>query len=342
MSRISINRPISGGLKRPDSARKRSLSGIRWDEHNLEENERIKASLITTKINEPKTPYIGPLSEEAMEDDHMQPLALDDGHHAGPSSATRPHSNSGGTATMPAAQEVAPGASAAAEAPATGPTAPAAVTHDAGGGAAPMDVDGDGGAHQHQADRSAGSGAGASGGHGASTSGGSDGGPDALLSMMLAGSSNDPPLHDQWHPDHSGFSSDSEYQRPSLSGMSEEEKRKFQKHRRAHYDMREALRRAKALLSEDGEGEDEVREGTSTSGADSSSGAGGGVYGGYAPAGGGGTTSGAASGAAVAVAGSLTSAAEASAPPPSERYLGDGADAAGAAKAAAPTAPASL
>ena len=47
MSRLSINRPISGGLKRPDSARKRSLSGIRWDELNLEENERIKASLIT-------------------------------------------------------------------------------------------------------------------------------------------------------------------------------------------------------------------------------------------------------------------------------------------------------
>ena len=36
---------------------------------------------LQTKINEPKTPYIGPLSEEAMEDDHMQPLTLDDGHH---------------------------------------------------------------------------------------------------------------------------------------------------------------------------------------------------------------------------------------------------------------------
>jgi Protein phosphatase inhibitor 2 (IPP-2) len=40
--------------------RERRRSGVRWDEHNLTENEHIKAGLQPIKINEPKTPYQGP------------------------------------------------------------------------------------------------------------------------------------------------------------------------------------------------------------------------------------------------------------------------------------------
>jgi Protein phosphatase inhibitor 2 (IPP-2) len=40
--------------------RERRRSGVRWDEHNLTENEHIKAGLQPIKINEPKTPYHGP------------------------------------------------------------------------------------------------------------------------------------------------------------------------------------------------------------------------------------------------------------------------------------------
>ena len=34
------------------------------DEQNLEENEKIKAELAPTKINEPKTPYLSPMETE--------------------------------------------------------------------------------------------------------------------------------------------------------------------------------------------------------------------------------------------------------------------------------------
>lgn len=40
--------------------RERRRSGVRWDEHNLTENEHIKAGLQPIKIDEPKTPYHGP------------------------------------------------------------------------------------------------------------------------------------------------------------------------------------------------------------------------------------------------------------------------------------------
>lgn len=35
-----------------------------WNESNLDQNEVIKAELNTTKIDEPKTPYHGPLQDE--------------------------------------------------------------------------------------------------------------------------------------------------------------------------------------------------------------------------------------------------------------------------------------
>ena len=49
---------------------KRALAtgkNVVWDETNLAENERIKAELNPTKINEPKTPYHSPLDTD---DDH--------------------------------------------------------------------------------------------------------------------------------------------------------------------------------------------------------------------------------------------------------------------------------
>jgi hypothetical protein len=53
---------------------------IVWDEANLEENERIKKTLSTVKINEPKTPYYGPISEDhEMMSEELQPLDLGNG-----------------------------------------------------------------------------------------------------------------------------------------------------------------------------------------------------------------------------------------------------------------------
>lgn len=66
----------SGGA--PASAeRSRSQRHIVWDESNLEENERIKATLNPIKITEPKTPFHGPspTTSETM-DEEMRPLVL--------------------------------------------------------------------------------------------------------------------------------------------------------------------------------------------------------------------------------------------------------------------------
>lgn len=42
---------------------------ITWDENNLTENERIKAELNPAPIDEPKTPYHAPLTEEPDDED---------------------------------------------------------------------------------------------------------------------------------------------------------------------------------------------------------------------------------------------------------------------------------
>ncbi|KAH7624773.1 hypothetical protein Ndes2526B_g00142 [Nannochloris sp. 'desiccata'] len=72
----------------PDDSKPRK-GGIKWDEDNLEENERIKKELNPRKIDEPKTPYLSPQAtedEEEMLGDGLSPLSLDDKaaamHHA--------------------------------------------------------------------------------------------------------------------------------------------------------------------------------------------------------------------------------------------------------------------
>lgn len=40
---------------------------VHFDETNLAENEIIKASLNTTKIDEPKTPYVHPMDHDSGE-----------------------------------------------------------------------------------------------------------------------------------------------------------------------------------------------------------------------------------------------------------------------------------
>jgi hypothetical protein len=47
---------------------------IVWDEENLAENERIKATLPQVKINEPKTPWNELLPEDGLD---LPPLSLD-------------------------------------------------------------------------------------------------------------------------------------------------------------------------------------------------------------------------------------------------------------------------
>lgn len=61
---------------RPDNNKK---GGIQWDEANLEENVKIKAEINPRKINEPKTPYHGPMEEEpGCGEPGMSPLRLEE------------------------------------------------------------------------------------------------------------------------------------------------------------------------------------------------------------------------------------------------------------------------
>ncbi|KAI8112179.1 hypothetical protein M9434_003503 [Picochlorum sp. BPE23] len=61
--------------------KKKKKGGVKWDESNLEENERIKRELNPTKIDEPKTPYYQSACEEETDDGdslEMSPLSLSD------------------------------------------------------------------------------------------------------------------------------------------------------------------------------------------------------------------------------------------------------------------------
>ena len=53
-------------MKRTNSDREGARTVV-WDEGNLEANEQIKAELKPRKIEEPKTPYLGPMSSDEME-----------------------------------------------------------------------------------------------------------------------------------------------------------------------------------------------------------------------------------------------------------------------------------
>lgn len=64
-------------MKRTRSDHKKG--GIQWDEANLEENDKIKSEINPRKINEPKTPYHGPMEEEpGCGEPGMSPLRLEE------------------------------------------------------------------------------------------------------------------------------------------------------------------------------------------------------------------------------------------------------------------------
>ncbi|KAG1664125.1 hypothetical protein FOA52_011948 [Chlamydomonas sp. UWO 241] len=85
-------------LKHPS---KRSSSGIVWDEDNLAENERIKATLNPIKCTEPKTPYHELLPDDDVD---LEPLALDGEARAAGASpeGTKAHSNGSDRASFEA------------------------------------------------------------------------------------------------------------------------------------------------------------------------------------------------------------------------------------------------
>ncbi|GIL59313.1 hypothetical protein Vafri_14216 [Volvox africanus] len=222
-------------MRKADIARKRPAVGIRWDEQNLQDNEVIKATINKTKINEPKTPYHGPLGDQHMEDvdDGMQPLELD----------SHPQQHPAPSLEVSSAGDDDPCTGAAREAVAKEDAAPDTL-EAAKGGAAAEEANG----------------------------------CSASVAAGPSGSSDHKHVHGHGHHAHfqpslvledvagepenrSGFSSDSE-RRISLTGGSdgelneEEARRKFEQRRRAHYNMRAALRRARMLMSED-EDEDE-------------------------------------------------------------------------------------
>ncbi|GLC42745.1 hypothetical protein PLESTB_001413700 [Pleodorina starrii] len=287
-------------MRKAGSARKRPAGGISWDEQNLQENEVIKATISKTKIDEPKTPYHGPLGDQHMEeaDDGLQPLELDSHHNhhnqphpsleapplAGGSSGNSAPSSagagagdgSGGTAAAAGAAAAGAAEPMAAAAEVAGPAAAAAaaaeeVADASGAGGSPPGPSGSSdnrqglgpqpqgpqGQQQHQQQQGHHHGHAHAGLHAHFES--------SLLSSDAAAAEPE---------SRSGFSSDSE-RRASLTGGSdgesngEEAKRKFQQRRKAHYNMRAALRRARVLLSEDGEGEpDAVEDEDSGSGSD--------------------------------------------------------------------------
>lgn len=66
--------------KKHGKTKKTKQGGVTWDEHNLEENERIKMALNPMKIDEPKTPYHHSEEDAASDDESlgMSPLSLSD------------------------------------------------------------------------------------------------------------------------------------------------------------------------------------------------------------------------------------------------------------------------
>ncbi|EFJ47952.1 hypothetical protein VOLCADRAFT_104928 [Volvox carteri f. nagariensis] len=258
-------------MRKAGSARKRPAAGIRWDEQNLEENEVIKASISKTKIDEPKTPYHGPLGEQHMEDadDGLQPLELDSHHQQ------LPYSLGGNPAAVGESESASSRAitcasSAAVAEAAAGPQPPQA---GAGGAAVATGAEGEDG--RDASCEAAGPSGPAEHKHG---HGHGHGHHAHFESSSMQ--STDPPATEPLES-RSGFSSDSE-RRASLTGGSDgdqncdEARRKFEQlcalfytgqrprqRRKAHYNMRAALRRARLLLHEDGEGDSVAGEGDS-------------------------------------------------------------------------------
>lgn len=239
-------------MRKAGSARKRPAGGIKWDENNLTENEAIKASINKTKINEPKTPYHGPLTEEHMEDvdGGLQPLELDGaaGHHSHLQPSAADHQNGPSTSGAEAGTSThAPGPCGSENGLQQGTDTTAGTTAEAAGPSGErMDVDA--------------------------------GAAAAAAAPAAAGGSGRSPSTAASEPEtRSGFSSDSDH-RASLTGgsdMEEESRRVFAQRRRAHYNMRAALRKAKELLSEEGEEEGAAgRNSSANSGADSGGGSG--------------------------------------------------------------------
>eukprot|EP00887_Chlorella_sp_A99_P002378 scaffold10.g2378.t1 len=206
---------------------------ITWDEDNLEENERIKKELNPRKIEEPKTPYLSPMETEDEEEGHadgcMSPLALEE--EVGPSSAAA--AAAAAAATAAAAAAAATAAAAAAALPAAGPP-PCLVA----GRLRRVAVPGGGWGPHSQSDSSP---------HAAADAGAVGASPRAGRSPRFS--------LDAYYG--SGQDEDSDHE---ADPERQEKRRRFLEARKQHYNVREQLARAKALLEEEEE-EEEGEEG---------------------------------------------------------------------------------
>ncbi|EFN54038.1 hypothetical protein CHLNCDRAFT_136100 [Chlorella variabilis] len=209
------------GSKRPLGDMKKKGS-IRWDEENLEENERIKKELNPRKIDEPKTPYLSPMDtdEEGDLGTRLRPLSLDD------------------AATAAAA------AASAAAAEAAGASASAGTTSDEAG---PSRSGRGRGRHVRI------------GGRGWSDSdrtvSPSPRHPDGGSPSKAARS---PRFSDQYYDGLHEHDDEDEDEAAAADPLRQEKRRRFKEARKQHYNMREQLQRARELMQsvEDGEPED--------------------------------------------------------------------------------------
>lgn len=81
LSQLDSKGPHHGSCqKKHGRSKKTKKGGVTWDEHNLEENERIKMALNPMKIDEPKTPYHHSEEDDVSDDESlgMSPLSLSD------------------------------------------------------------------------------------------------------------------------------------------------------------------------------------------------------------------------------------------------------------------------